>query len=119
LIKGQLAVAAIMFAFCIDYIIIYVVICNQMKKSIQSISKPATNNPIDIVVTTPIDTRVLTTDETKFNTSVSSMPITKRNISASTVTTGRPLSAKSMHQSRWSIDSNDTNPTKIKINTYL
>ena len=44
LIEGQLAIGVVMFAFCIDYIIIYVVIRIHLKKKLRLISKQKTTS---------------------------------------------------------------------------
>ncbi len=66
LIKGQLATAAIMFAFSIDYIIMYIVIRVHIKNNTQSLLKPSTTNTTNRVSTNAV---VLNTSENIKNTS--------------------------------------------------
>lgn len=95
-----------MFAFSIDYIIIYFVTNSQIKKPAQSIPyRPnrVTNNSINTSFRNPMVESVLTTKENPSNSS--SAPLTDRNVSISTVVTLGPPLDKSARHSRWSLDS--------------
>jgi len=111
LIKGQLATATIMFAFGIDYIIIYVATRRQIKNIRKSISMSATNNSINRVTKNPSVTNLFTVNSNRGN--ISALSTTNRNDSNLIDVTFESTFAKSRNHSRWSIDSIDLNPVKI------
>jgi len=90
-----------MFAFGIDYIIIYVATRRQMKNIRQSISKSATNNTTHRFSKNPSVTNIFTVNSNRRNNS---------NLNDTTIESSL---AKSITHSRWSIDSVDLNPIKI------
>jgi hypothetical protein len=105
-----LGAAAVMFAFCIDYIIIYTTTFIQIKKYQQSIlqnSNQAVSNPIRIQDTTD----VLITNES--NLHAASLPAIDFNISTSSDYVFNTSLNDTHCQSRWSFDSYDLNPIKI------
>jgi hypothetical protein len=99
LIKVQLAVAVVMFAFCIDYIIIYATIFYRIKNYQQSRLK------------TPDATCVLITNESTVN--APSLPPIDVNVSTSIDGSCQTSLNDSLHHSRWSFEFIDLNPIRI------
>ena len=104
LIKGQLAIATLMFAFCIDYIIMFVATHIRLKNKIQALSRIST-------ITNARNTLVSVNNENNPINNVSS--ITEKNISTSISTTFEHPSIQLSRHSRWSMDSIELNPVKI------
>ena len=101
LIKGQLAVGVLMFAFSIDYIIIYVVFRVHIKNTIEEASRP--------VRTTRIIGRRSTTvgvlNMSKNTKNSPAFPSSSRHTIAGIDIFSESSMVKSLNRSRWSIDS--------------
>jgi hypothetical protein len=110
LIKGQLAIAVIMFAFSIDYIIMYVVIRVHIKNRTQSLLKPV-SVPTEMKNRISTNTAIVNTTETIRNPSA--LPTTnKDNLTTIDIFSDSSM-MKSLNRSRWSSDSINLSPIEV------
>ena len=100
LIKGQLAVGALMFAFSIDYIITYVVIRVHIKNAIEESLKPVRTETRN-----RSSTSAAVLNASKNTKNSPAFPSTSRNTLAGIDIFSESSMVKSLNRSRWSTDS--------------
>ena len=108
LLRGEIATAAVMFAFSVAYIIIYVVTWVNVENHLRPMFKPPT----------PILTHRFSTNKSIWHIddvtpNNSSMPVMNLNHSNAIDSTFTSSYMKSFNRSRWSADSLDISPIDI------